>query len=143
VGGGRRRGRREDILPAFGLTFDTVSPAAFVTPDVAVPAVELTSFTAPVAVLLSPLTAPLISPRVALPTVDPTFFVVLFRVFPTPWPAPLIASERCVSQSGSSSSGKWYTCFLRLHERLQQSIQQSSIHRSRGYRPTARRPVQH
>jgi len=85
-GGGRQEGekREEHELPAFGFTFETVSPAAFVTPDVAVPAVELTSFSAPDPVFESPETAPPISPRVALPTVDPTFFVVLFSVFPTP-----------------------------------------------------------
>jgi len=81
-----------DILPAFGFTFPTVSPAAFVTPDVAVPAVLLTSFTAPVAVLDKPDTAPPMSPRVALPTVPETPFVVELTVLPKFLPVLLTAS---------------------------------------------------
>ena len=85
--------KRRDELPAFGFTFETVSPAAFVTPDVAVPAVRPTSCTAEVPVLERPLTAPLRSPRVTLPTAPEAFLVVLFTVLPRPLPVLLMASD--------------------------------------------------
>lgn len=100
MGSESREETEGNALPALGLTFPTVSPAAFVTPDVAVPAVELTPFTAPVAVLLKPETAPLISPRVALPTVPETFLVVDCTVFPRPFPVLLMASEDVSVSSG-------------------------------------------